>query len=719
MLQWEATADGLRAIDHADVELEIQSSDWQPADGAPSVDRPTDATVAGTTTELWFPEAYVYADAPDGEFTAELASETDPVELPADRYLLDVSASIKTYIQFEGAATLRKTDDFEHLCISFPEPTSVALGFRSRHEHPAGTVTVPSSPAGVATGLSYLHSSVKTTSPDRSFPTLRGHPPRLETGDGVDVPDGIAEATADTGVRLHASDDVGDLFVLAPLAFYLQAEVTTDADHGAVLELPDAGIEHRLPGSPELQTATASLLRRVFFLDCLVRNAGPYSTDLAEAAVLDDVPLDPEWAYDAPPDQRLAAYLDVPDHLLRPELPDWHLSTYVQPDLERARCLPFLLQKMSLVYLPETSELDGPALIRHSLDDFFRGGGDVSGDGDAELVTPRPGGATCGDTSAVRRRTDERAEDAVATVDVLKPELRAGRLHGWLADGVPIDVFKATHAAFESRFDYLERGGDGIQVAVVLNEESMESEHAEVARIYRERASDLPIEVTVHDNLPRSRLAGVFESNNDFVHYIGHCEETGLRCPDGNLGIEEIAESNTQTFFLNACGSYHEGMSLIEKGSVVGGVTFTKVLDKQAATVGTTFARLLVNGFSFARAMQLARRRIMTGKDYAVIGDGTHTLTQSEELIPLDIEIDELDDDRYRVTTEQFEGASSGAHYQPNIDTGTEQFHLCGNPSTFEMDKEGLYEYLKRTSSPVLMEGEFYWSTDLLGELRA
>jgi hypothetical protein len=717
MLQWEPTGDGLRVIDHADVELEIRTPDWQTADGAPPVDRPTDATLAGTTTELRFPEVYVHADATDGEFTAELGSETGPVELPDDRYLLDVGASIKTYLQFEGAATLRKTDDFEHLQVTFPEPTSVALGFRSRHEHPAGTVTVPASAAGVATGLSYLHSSVKTTSPDRSYPTLRGHPPRLETGDHLDVPDGIVEATADTGVRLHASEDLGDLFVLAPLAFYLQAEVTTDADQGAVLELPDAGVEHRLPASPELQTATASLLRRVFFLDSLVRNVGPYSTDLAEVAVLDQVPLDPEWAYEAPPDQRLAAYLDVPDPLLRPELPDWHLSTYVQPDLERARCLPFLLQKMSLVYLPETSELDGPDLIRHSLDDFFRGGCGISDDGDPEPDDPGPDDPTGSDASTERLRADRRAEDAVATVDVLKPELRAGRLHGWLADGVPIDVFKATHAAFESRFDYLERGGDGIQVAVVLNEESMESEHAEVARIYRERASDLPIEVTVHDNLPRSRLAGVFEANNDFVHYIGHCEESGLRCPDGSLAIEDIEESNTQTFFLNACGSYHEGMSLIDKGSVVGGVTFTKVLDKQAATVGTTFARLLVNGFSFARAMQLARRRIMTGTDYAVIGDGTHTLTQSEELIPIDIEVEELDGDDYLVTIEQFEAASSGGYYQPNTGTGTEQSFLCGNRSYYEMDREELLEFLDRTSSPVLLDGEFYWSTELHGEL--
>jgi hypothetical protein len=425
MLQWEATEDGLRVIDHADVELEVRAANWRPSADEPTLDRPTDEVVAGSATELELPEATVHAATTDGEFTAEMASQTGPLQLPAGRYLLNVGLGIKTYLAFEGAATLEKSDDFERLWITFPEPTEVVLGFRSRHEHPAGTVTVPSSPAGVAAGLSYLHSSIKTTSPDRSFPTLRGHPPRLATDGELDVPDGIAEATADTGIVLRAPADVGDLFVLAPLAFYLQADVTADAGDRPVVEIPSQDVAYELPAAPELQTATADLLRRVFYLDCLVRNEGPYGTDLAEADVLESLPLDPAWAYEAPPDERLAAYLEVPEAQVSPELPDWHLSTYVQPDLERARCLPFLLQKLSLVFLPETSELDGSELIRHSLDDFFRAAGGYSAE--VELAGTPDGGLL---RSAPGTESGGRATDEVASVDVLKPELRAGRLHG-------------------------------------------------------------------------------------------------------------------------------------------------------------------------------------------------------------------------------------------------------------------------------------------------
>jgi len=694
MIEWEATEVGIRVIDHADMELPVRAAGWTPCGADATVDRPTDETVAGTTTELELPEAHVHAATTDGEVSVEMGSETGPVELPAGDYLLNVSTNIKTYVRFDGPVTLEKSADFERLRISFPGPTDVVLGFRSYHDRPAGTVTVPPTPAGVAEGVSFLHSSMKTTDPERSFPTLRGHPPRLEIGETLDVPEGIAETTEDTGIALRAPSELGDVFVLAPLSFYLQAELTVEAGADPVLEIPSAGVEHPL-GAEDLQAGVADLLRRVFFLDCLVRTAGSFGTNLAETEALEATPLDGEWAYDAAPDERLAAYLDLPDGAIDRWLPDWHLSTSVKPELERARCLPFLLAKLSLVYLPESSEMEGSELIRHSLDDFFR-------------AAPE---------SPVDRPDLTRGSDAVASVDVLKPELGAGRLHGWLADGVPIDVFKSSYEAFENRFDYLARGGDGIQVSVVLNDESMESEHDEVARIYRERAGELPIDVEVRDHLPRAELAAVFEAENDFVHYIGHCEESGLRCPDGTLPVDDIEASNTQTFFLNACGSYHEGMSLIEKGSVVGAVTFTKVLDKQAATVGTTFARLLANGFSFARAMQLARQRVMTGKDYAVIGDGTHAFTQSSNQIPLVLEV-EKEGEGYRMTADVYTPANPGGFYQVNV-AGDERSHLFGNASTYEIGEEYLVDYLERASAPVIMDGEHYWSSELADRLGA
>jgi hypothetical protein len=675
MIRLEPTERGVRALDHANVEVSVTAEEWVVADEDRDLPRPTDAVVAAYATELRFPAAYVSVQRTDGE-QFELGNDTGPLELPAGENLLDISTKIKSYLEFEGAASVRKTPDFEELIVEFPRQRPVTLGFRSRHERPVGTITVEPTPEGIATALSYLHSATKTTSPDRSFPTLRGHPPRVETGETTTVPSAIEAANERSGIELVVPPDVDCLYVLSSLAYYLQASVTIGDQSSPVLRAPAAGVERVLPGLPELQAETARLLRHVFYLDCLVRNAGPHGTDLSELSVLSGLSLDPEQAYHADPQERLASYLEVPTGPVADAMPEWHLSTYVEPDPARIRSVPFLLDKMSLVYLPESSELTGSELLEFSLEDFYR------------------------------------SQNGVADIDVVKPELQHGRVHGWLADGIPIDVFKGTHAAFENRLDYLGRDSEGMDVAVVLNDEEMETEHGEVADIYRERAEDLPMSVTVHEFLDRDELAAVFEAENDFVHYIGHCEETGLRCPDGNLSVSDIRESNTQTFFLNACGSYYEGMELLEKGSVAGAVTFKEVLEKQAVKVGTAFARLLVHGFSFARAMQLARRRIMTGKDYAVVGDGTYQLTQHRSVLPM---LHRLDDegDRYRLTADVFSAWTTGSIYYVTIGNDNDDKYLCGNESVYDVDQQQLVDFLERVSSPFIYDGDFYWSTQL------
>ena len=691
MIEWVVTDEGIRVFDHAKVEIGVRASDatFEPTDD--EFPRPIDETVAATTSEVRLPSVFVRITRLDGEYTREFGGETGPIELDEGRYLLDLGSLVKTYVLFEGPATLRKTDDFETLAVSFEDRQDLTFGFRSLHEQPVGTITVPDSPRGIATALSYVHSSLKTTDSNRSFPTLRGHPPRVEIGDAVNIPEPVADSTVDTGIRLRVPSDIDHLYVLAPLAYYLQAEVVANGVDTPVLEARSVGIERTLAPLPELQGETARLLRKVFYLDCLVRNVGPYGTDLAEADALDSMPLDPEEAYEATPAERLAQYLDVPYELLDPHVPEWHLATYVEPDTKQARSLPYLLERLSLVYLPETSELDGAELMERSLDDFYRG---------AAISAP-PG---------FRKRAD------AASVDLLKPELGSARMHGWLADGVPIDVFKATHAGFENRFDYLTLDRDHNKITVVLNDEEMASEHDEVARIYRDRAEDLPMEVDVYEYLDRDELAAIFEDDNDFVHYIGHCEKSGLRCPDGNLSVSDLDECNAQTFFLNACGSYYEGMKLVEKGSVVGGVTFKKVLDKQAAIVGTTFARLLINGFNFDHAIRLARRRIMTGKDYAVVGDGTHTLTQCEGFLPQKNRIEEADTG-FELTADSCSVTFVGGFYQLNLDDHRVESHLIGNPSTYSFTRGSLMKYLERVSEPVVHDGDFYWSTELTEQL--
>ncbi|ELY62123.1 hypothetical protein [Natronolimnohabitans innermongolicus] len=693
MIEWAVEDGTLRVTDADSTELSVRGGTLAVDGAGPDIPRPVDETVAVTTDELRFPHAVAYAFSLGAGEQHELDPDGSPLSLSPGEYVVDVDAEIKTYLRFSGRATIEKTDGYEETVVTFPNRVRVILGFRSHHELPTGTITVPDDPESIATAITHLSASHKTDGPDRTYPTLRGHPALLESGDELSIPDEIRTEHAPAGIELIVPADYESLFVTAPLAYYLQATVTTRKSTASgpdyvTLRLPEHGIERRLSAMPDLERDVERLLRKVFFFDCLVRNAGPYSTELAERRLLEVLDLDAEDLYEASPQRRLATYLEISDAAIEHRLPDWHLATYVSPDYGSVDALPFLLDRMSLLYMPRTSELEGKELVERSLEDFYRGGSR---------------------SNAGR----------VASVDIVKPELRNGRVHGWLADGVPIDVFKTTREAYRNRLDFLERSRDATSICVVLNDPDMAGEHDDVATIYRQRSEELSMDVTVEESLTTAELARVFEREYDFVHYIGHCETDGLRCPDGNLSTSTLERCNAQTFFLNACGSYYEGMGLIENGSVAGAVTFSKVLNDHAVKVGSTFAKLLVHGFSIERALDLARRRIMMGKDYAVVGDGTHSLTQGEHRVPITITLEELEDEptgaEYLATFDCYSTRVTGSYYFPHVEAN-DVAYLCGSQSNFTVTESELVTVLEETEASVIYDGDVYWSTTLASQ---
>lgn len=682
MIEWEHRDDRLRVVDADNAELSVRGDDLAVEGSGADVDRPVDGTVVATAGEFRFPHTVVYASSLTCDRQYELDPGGEPLSLPPDEYVVDVDTGIKTYLQFAGPATIRKTDGFDSVVVSFPERRRVTLGFRSRQESPVGTITVPPEPAALATAITHSRSAHKTDGPDRSYPTLRGHPPLFVPGEELSLPDRVRTEPTETGIELVVPPAYDPLFVVAPLAYYLGASVRTATGATPTLRVPKLGLERRLSPMPDLEDDVARLLRGVFGLDCLVRNAGPYGTRLAETDLLEAHDLDAETLYEASPARRLVTYLEQPLESITARLPDWHLSTYVAPGPASVESLPFLLDRLSLVFTPRASRLAGEELVDRALTDHYRG--------------RQPGAGR------------------VPSVDVVDPDLRTGRVHGWLADGVPIDVFKASTAAYHNRFTYLERTTDATSICAVLNEPEMAAEHRDVVSTCRERACERSIDLTVEESLDTATLARVFESEPgyDFVHYVGHCETDGLRCPDGYLSASSLETCTAQTFFLNACGSFYEGLELVEKGSVAGAVTVAPVLDDHALTVGSTFAKLLVHGFSIERALALARRRIVMGKDYAVVGDGTHALTQGDSRLPVTGHVERLGADRFELTLECYAAGTTGEYYVPHVGPNRDAY-LCGTPSQFTLDRDELVAFLEETTLPVVYDGDLYWSTAL------
>ena len=675
------TADEIRAVDSAGSSLAIETAGWR-ADSGPSVAaaltqqraNPSEitATTAGRTTGLRLPGVHlsVVSLTTDEQWSIHPGSDEE-IRLPADEYLVVIHAAIGTYLRFEGAARLQTAPD--SLQVSFDGETVVSFGFKSTAHEPEGRVIVPETPTGVARALSTLAATPTETTAIRSWPSLRPRPPVVRFGEetrSVDV-----ETPGGTDVTLRTPPETGRLLSAASLVYYLGADI--DITPGVEPHLTAAGTRIPLVGPDGYDRRTNRLLRRVFWLDCLVRSADDYGEAVEESQRLPAIGIDAAELYDAPMSRRLREYVEAPVERIDETLPDWHLSVGLSATADSVRSVPRLLCNLPLFTVT---------------------------DGSAEVPSRSP--ATSDDTT--------RGEAGPRNIPATFAGTQA-RFHGSL-DGSGRG-FEATHAALTHRDRYVEGDdGDTLEFVTVVNDGALSEDGAaegdRAAALYRDRADRLDQNVSVRRNLTTEQLASQFEAGADLIHFVGHCDEAGLSCADGALDVGSIEESNARVFLLNACGSIGQGRGLIRRGSVAGGVTRRPVIDETAVRVGTTFAGLVCGGFAVARAVAFASQPTLSPDDYQVVGDGTHILTQHTGMgVAARIE---PADDGYRLFRRYAPFGQVGAQMFDQFDP---EPHLGGVRDPITVDRDTLTEWLSIVVVPVLFDGAFYTPDELREQL--
>ena len=708
-MELERTGDGFRAVDVVKNTVEVRADGWEPAPGASSVETAlseselgpatADVVVSGRAERLRLPSVYLVAADLDTGRQRDFGGFDGAERLSAGARLFQFSATVRVFLRTDAPVTLTRQEPggFE---LAFDEPTPVSLGFHSTVDVPRESIAVPATPDGVADALSLASATTTDTTPDRTWPTRRTRPPSITVGDDRRLPAALRERRPDTGVELVVPPDLRYLFTAASLGHYLGATYRTVPD--ASPRLVFDGGEEPLGDLPAFQRRTASLLRRVFSLDCVARGAGPHGGDLAVADTFDTLGLDADRLYEAPLAERLRTYLDVPFDAVADRFPEWHLGMYVAPTYDHVETLPHLLGNLPQLSLPSAGALDKREFLERTMSDGFDG-------------PPTAAAADSDTTYRVRRE--------VSSVELVDPELGSARTHGWLADDVPIDVFKSFPEAYENRYRYVGESDTPMSVVAVVvdrdmplltvdstDDAAMRDEHTAAVDHYRDRAPHLNAEVQIEENVSTAELARIFEAGHDLVHYIGHRDDDGLECADGALSTTSISESNARTFFLNACGSYPEGERLVKKGSVAGGVTFERVADSEAAEVGTAFARMMMYGFSMERAVDKARKQLPTPKDYAVVGDGTYVLTQSDALVPPDVWLSRADNGAYRIFLRQQGPRLSGIEVMGTFDS---TYRIGGEGRSYSVARDELSDLLEKLESPVIFENKLHWPNDL------
>ncbi|PSQ18732.1 hypothetical protein BRD04_10910 [Halobacteriales archaeon QS_9_67_17] len=676
---------------------------------------PVDTAARLDTNEFQVPiRLGAYVRRPDGSMVAAAANDESIAIDTAGPYTVEfTSTPIKLFVFAESG--VRVTTEDHQTTLSFPDVDGVHLAARSLHEQPARTLTVPRDAEGVMRALSESSAALKTTTCERSFPTLRGHPPLVEFGEEVDIPGG--ERRPDSGVRLELPPEPRYVFPAAPLAYYLAAEVVP----GDTPRLTTtAGVDHQFDPAA-FKEATTRLLQHVFTLDCLTRVEGYYPVELAERRRAAERGLDLDWAavYDQPLAEQLGTYLSVPFEAVEPLVPEWRLTADIVPDIDRATVLPHLANELAAVRIfdpgdttteSEPTSADTEA-AREAVDQFHRGTATAS---DFLRAPTR----TADDTDF---QTDG---DPVSTADVLRVPDAETTTQTYIGDGFPLNANKGSRASYERQLSLRAEATDHIGVTVVCNDEQM-IEELEVGDYYGTREL-FEFDVTLRSELTRDQLREVLAADTDFIHYIGHVDDRGLQATDGYLDAHDIEEVNTTAFILNGCRSFRQGQALVDRGAVAGIVTLDNIHNSLATEIGTNIARLLNRGFPLDAAVEVVKDDALVGRHYIVVGDGSVEIVKPKSgALTLNIIRAHEWDESFDLTMRTYvtESHHLGTLCVPHVGENQVQYLASGIINTSEVSPEQLDDYLGLSTEPVQLAGEIdqttislRWSDSLTSE---
>ena len=598
---------------------------------------------------------------------------------PGGQYTVEMNSPVKLYLQVESAVTV--SSSAERIQIDFGTETDVTVGARSFHDHPSATITTPAAPESMMQAVSTFGTALKMTSPERAFPTLRGHPPAIELDEELDL---AGLDAPETGVTIELPPELEYIYPATSLAYYLGAELVASDDP---LVRTDDGFEHSLEGPAGFERTVERTLKQIFFLDCLTRTEGLYPIDLHERGTLESsLGLDFAALYDRSLAEQLEAYLAVPFGVLEDHLPTWKLTLHVEPTPESVEMLPFVVSDLPIMRCEKPATTTAPA------ETMAFGGG-------TQTTIARSEEFTRGASTNAPTKLDS----AVVTLESTESLEQA-----WVGEGTPVGASKATAEAYRNHLDRTPVGGD-IDITVVCNDTAMDKERSLLDEIYGDR-EELPFDVTVEHGLTTAELADVLSTQTELLHYIGHVNTDGFECADGQLDATTLDSVGVDAFLLNACQSYEQGMALIEAGAIGGVVTLSDILNSEAVTIGQTLAGLLNCGFPLRAALEIARGETFIGADYLVLGDGNLAIAQTKQGTATFLTI-KRNDETFDVICKTYPStnAAMGTLVRPLRDDA--KYRVAGGEvSERNFSSEELKEFLALENAPVRLDGELHWS---------
>ncbi|APW97919.1 hypothetical protein CHINAEXTREME_09055 [Halobiforma lacisalsi AJ5] len=692
MIEFDATADppGIEVYDSIEqrrlrLRTDATAPSAEPPTGFPF---PVDTKCTIETDEIVFEQPYAVKIHDEQGVTSDSPEIGETVTLEERTQFVGMSGPIKLYFRVDAGGVIERR--VTSLRIGLEAETTVAIGARSLHDRPAGTITTPPDLESMLTAVSATSSALKTPSPERTWPTLRGHPPLIELGDELDIPAEIDDERPDTEVTLTLPPTRSALFAAAPLAFFLGTDLRT----GDAPALATDGVEHPLQTGRAFEDGVARLLKQFFFLDCLTRTEGLFQYDLHERTVLEnDLPFDFGTIYDASLAERIERYLEVPYDRIEPHVPRWPLTAHVPAEADTVELVPFLVNELGVIRTARVIDRSEPEVDAPSTA--------TVGGPDSQLVRA----ASRGETELGRAPSPDPDGPTLVEPDVTTESVE----HAWFGDAIPRGASKATVEAYRNQLNRDARK-ESIDILLVCNDARMLEEHDLLDDTYGSHER-VPFDVDSEFGVSTDRLAALLtEGGYDFFHYVGHATPDGLRCSDGELDVRDLESVDVSVFFLNACRSYEQGLALTRRGAYGGVSTYSDVANELAVEAGETMARLLNQGFPLRGAVDIARENASLGDQYLIIGDGSTDIAQSDGGAPVLIELEHRDESfGFALQSYSTKEYKLGTTTESTLPTVADR-HLGPSHTVFtEVEPDVLREYFTWNEPPVRLDGELRW----------
>jgi hypothetical protein len=668
LIEIEETEEGLVGIDlirQSRVELRFDG-EFYPTD-TEVVEFPVDEAVRIEANRVIFPVPTSVWIRKDGKHFATTSAKDEKRTFVSEMTPIQMdiaSPPVKTHLVAENTVSV---ETIENQTVIEATGGGFVLGVRSLHDRPAGTVTTTEKPRDIMRAISTFGSALKTTTPERSWPTLRGHPPELTLGEEFDVPDFIERPDTDIQIEIPLQESA--INAVAPLAYYLGAEVCPTS---GTPQLVADRYTQQLGVNEPIWKSVERIFPQLFLFDIGVRSTGIYETTTENSKKLEQrIGTDFARLYDLPIDQRTAEYLRPEYDTIKDILPEWQLTATVAPKPENLEFLPYLATELAFVRPPQKREVVDAS---PSLEGFLRNDNDAS------------------------------TRNLLSAYDLDTPR------HQWVGEDLPLRASRPTVGSLRRQLSRSPADDSTISVSVVCNDEQMLDELS--CELYPKHEL-VSLDVTVKTELSSTELREILRTDTDFFHYIGHAREDGVQCTDGWLDLRSLDSTGVDAFLLNGCQSLRQGEALVDAGALGGVVSLSDIGNVRATTLGQELSRLLAYGHSLGISLYILRQADLAGR-FAIVGLDRFCLVRSPVGIPIVFRVEKeqlpMDVTVFAYPTPEF---GVGSVIQPHIQNAG--WHLnSGEVTTYQVASEEDKELLTDVDTPVLYGEELRWSQSLV-----